>query len=63
MLHFVSLGVGVCVANGCVEPEPGTLSRPIEDLARVTYSAVFRTADRDDPGLLRLLEALRAGAP
>jgi DNA-binding transcriptional LysR family regulator len=63
MLHFVALGLGICVANGCVEPEMGTVSRRIEDLAPVTYSGVFRSADRGDPDLDRLLDALRGAAP
>ncbi|HTW97898.1 MAG TPA: RNA 2'-phosphotransferase, partial [Acidimicrobiales bacterium] len=46
LLHVVALGVGVGVANGCVEPEPGTVTRPIEDLPSVTYSAVVRSSER-----------------
>jgi DNA-binding transcriptional LysR family regulator len=63
MLHFVSLGVGICVVNGCVEPGPGMVVRPVEDLPSVTYSALFRTAEQHEPRVSRLLEALRASAP
>lgn len=63
MLDFVSLGVGICVVNGCVEPNDGTVCRPVDDLPTVSYSAVFRTAARQDPAVRRLLEALQAGAP
>ncbi len=63
MLDFVSLGVGICVVNGCVEPNEGTVSRPVEDLPMVSYSAVFRTPTRHDPAVRRLLEALQASAP
>jgi DNA-binding transcriptional LysR family regulator len=63
MLHFVSLGVGICVVNGCVEPEAGMVVRPVDDLEPVTYSALFRLANQHQPNVLRLLEALRASAP
>lgn len=63
MLHFVGLGVGVCVVNGCVEPGVDMVARPIEDLPPVTYSALFRSAERQVPGVSRLLETLQASVP
>jgi DNA-binding transcriptional LysR family regulator len=63
MLHFVAIGAGVCVANGCVQAVPGVVARPVEDLPPITYSTLSRPADRRTPPLVRLLGALRAGTP
>jgi DNA-binding transcriptional LysR family regulator len=63
MLDFVASEVGICVVNGCVLPSEGSVTRPIEDLPAVCYSALFRTPARHDPAVQRLLEALQAGAP
>jgi len=52
--------------NGCVEPPPGTVARPIRDLRRVTYSALFLKGEEASPGVRRLLETVQAnvlGAP
>jgi hypothetical protein len=62
MLHFVALGVGLAVVNGCVSPGPGLVARPIEDLPPVTYSAVYRPAG-GDPRVASLVDLLRASAP
>jgi LysR family transcriptional regulator, low CO2-responsive transcriptional regulator len=42
MLHFVSLGIGVAVVNGCLTPHDDLVTGPIDDLPLVTYSAILR---------------------
>lgn len=63
MLHFVGLGVGICVVNGCVEPPTGTVARPVEDLPPVTYSVLFRPDGEQDADVTRLLETLQSSLP
>lgn len=63
MLHFVGLGVGICVVNGCVEPTTGMVARPVDDLPPVTYSALFRPGGGRDADVTRLLETLQASVP
>jgi DNA-binding transcriptional LysR family regulator len=63
MQRFVALGLGVAVVNGCVEPAPGVVHRPIVDLPEVTYTALHRRGARDRADVTALLAALHAGAP
>jgi DNA-binding transcriptional LysR family regulator len=63
MLHFVGLGVGICIVNGCVEPTNGMVARPVDDLPPVTYSAIFRPGGEHDADVTRLLETLRSSVP
>jgi LysR family transcriptional regulator, low CO2-responsive transcriptional regulator len=63
MLHFVSLGVGLAVVNGCVVPGADLVARPIDDLPTVTYSAVFRRGSRRDPRVSAMLDVIRTSAP
>ena len=58
-LHFVTLGVGLSIVNGCVRPPVGFTSRPITDLPRVPYYAVHLPARTDDARLADLLAAVR----
>lgn len=58
-LHFVTLGVGLSIVNGCVRPPAGFTSRPITDLPRVPYYAVHLPSRTDDPRLADLLAAVR----
>ncbi|MFI7679750.1 LysR substrate-binding domain-containing protein [Actinophytocola sp. NPDC049390] len=58
-LHFVTLGVGLSVVNGCVRPPAGFTSRPITDLPRVPYHAVHLPTRTDDARLADLLAAVR----
>ena len=58
-LHFVALGVGLSIVNGCVRPPAGFTSRPITDLPRVPYYAVHLPSRTDDPRLADLLAAVR----
>ncbi|QFG25636.1 LysR family transcriptional regulator [Actinomadura sp. WMMB 499] len=60
MLHFVSLGVGLAVVNGCVTPSPGLVTREIIDLPTVPYHALHLPSRADDPLVTDLLSAVRA---
>ncbi|WP_026405559.1 LysR family transcriptional regulator [Actinomadura rifamycini] len=61
MLHFVALGVGLAVVNGCVAPSPGLVAREIIDLPAVAYHALHLPSRADDPLVTDLLSAIRAG--
>lgn len=63
MLHFVSLGVGLAIVNGCIVPGADLVARPIDDLPTVTYSAVFRRGSRRDPRVGAMLDVIRTSAP
>ena len=58
-LHFVTLGVGLSIVNGCVKPPPGFTSREITDLPRVPYYAVHLPNRVADARLAELLTAIR----
>jgi DNA-binding transcriptional LysR family regulator len=57
--HFVALGVGVAVVNGCVRPADALTARPITDLPPVPYYAVYRPDTLDDPRVAQLLTRMR----
>ncbi|MEV5825334.1 LysR family transcriptional regulator [Spirillospora sp. NPDC052242] len=59
MLHFVSLGVGLAVVNGCVAPSAGLVTREIIDLPPVRYHALHLPSRADDPLVTDLLSAIR----
>ena len=63
MLRFVALGVGLAVVNGCVTAPEGVVTRPIDDLPDVRYSAIFSAGAADRPEVAAVLDALRASAP
>jgi DNA-binding transcriptional LysR family regulator len=42
LVHFVSLGLGAAVVNGCVGLPAGMVALPISDLPKVRYWAVWR---------------------
>ena len=50
MTHFVALGLGAAVVNGCVRPSEGVVAVPIQDLPEVRYWAVWRPERDDLPG-------------
>jgi len=62
-LHFATLGVGIGIVNGCVDPPPGAVARPVRDLPPVTYSALFLKGEQASPGVRRLLETVQANLP
>jgi DNA-binding transcriptional LysR family regulator len=57
-LHFVTLGVGLSIVNGCVHPPAGFTSREITDLPRIPYYAAHLPTHTDDR-LAELLTAVR----
>jgi hypothetical protein len=57
--HFVALGVGLAVVNGCVPPPAGLVARPVTDLPKVTYHAVHQPTALSDPRVAGLLDRLR----
>jgi DNA-binding transcriptional LysR family regulator len=59
MLHFVALGVGTAVVNGCVRLPDGLVGREITDLPRVPYQAVHLPGRADDRRVAELLTAIR----
>jgi DNA-binding transcriptional LysR family regulator len=61
--HFVALGVGLAVVNGCVPAPPGLVARPVVDLPAVTYHVVHQPGALADPRVAGLVERLRPGAP
>lgn len=63
MLHFVSIGVGACVVNGCVRIQQGMVARPIVDLPAVTYSALTKRKGERVLAADELLGALKASVP
>jgi LysR family transcriptional regulator, low CO2-responsive transcriptional regulator len=63
MQHFVSLGVGLAIVNGCVAPREGLVHRPLVDLPNVTYAAVAASDAASDPRLDSVLDVLEASTP
>jgi DNA-binding transcriptional LysR family regulator len=57
MLHFVQLGIGAAVVNGCVRTELASV--PITDLPAVPYYAIHRRGALADPRVARMLEQIR----
>lgn len=60
LVHFVSLGLGVTVVNGCVRPPAGLVAVPVTDLPRVHYWAAWRPQRGDLAA--ELVGRLRPGA-
>jgi LysR family transcriptional regulator, low CO2-responsive transcriptional regulator len=58
-LHFVSLGVGLAVVNGCVRPTPGLVSREIAGFPAVPYYAAHLPDRAEDPRIGSILAAVR----
>lgn len=58
-LHFVTLGVGLSIVNGCVRPPAGFTSREIIDLPRVQYYTVHHPTRTTDDRLASLLTTIR----
>jgi len=58
--HFVALGVGLAIVNGCVPAPSGLVARPVTDLPPVTYHLVHQPAALTDPRVAGLLHRIRA---
>jgi DNA-binding transcriptional LysR family regulator len=56
--HFVTLGVGLAIVNGCVPPPAGLVALPVADLPPVTYHVVYQASALSDPRVVSLLELL-----
>jgi LysR family transcriptional regulator, low CO2-responsive transcriptional regulator len=57
MLHFVQLGVGAAVVNGCVRTELASV--PIVDLPAVPYYAIHRRGALADPRIAKMLDQVQ----
>lgn len=57
-LHFVSLGLGCAVVNGCCRLPDGVVSRPLPGLPKVRYSLLYRTGALHAPQQEALRELL-----
>lgn len=60
-LHFVTLGVGLAVVNGCVRVPAELTTREITDLPPVPYYATYVPGRASDPRVAALLTGLRSG--
>ena len=58
-LHFVTLGVGLAVVNGCVRLPHGLAGREIVGLPAAAYYAVHLPGRETDPRVAGLLDAIR----
>jgi DNA-binding transcriptional LysR family regulator len=56
--HFVALGVGLAVVNGCVPAPAGVVSRPVRDLPDITYHVVHQPGAPTDPRVAALLHRI-----
>jgi LysR family transcriptional regulator, low CO2-responsive transcriptional regulator len=57
-IHFVALGLGLAVVNGCCRLPPGLVGRVVPGLPRVRYQALHRPDAEGHDGLAALLLAL-----
>lgn len=58
MMHFVALGVGLAIVNGCVRTPPELTSRPLVDQPETSYYAVHVREHDRDPRIDDLLDAI-----
>ncbi len=58
MLHFVGLGIGLAIVNGCCRLPPGLVARPLEELPGVRYQVLRRTGGRLHAGAAELRRLL-----
>ncbi|XVU21028.1 LysR family transcriptional regulator [Actinoplanes sp. CA-054009] len=56
--HFVALGAGLAIVNGCVPVPRGLSGIPVRDLPPVTYHVVHQPSAVADPRVVSLLAAL-----
>ncbi|GAA0504601.1 LysR family transcriptional regulator [Paractinoplanes deccanensis] len=56
--HFVALGVGLAIVNGCVPPPAGSAAIPVADLPPVTYHVVHQPSALTDARVAGLLDLL-----
>lgn len=58
ILHFVGLGLGAAVVNGCCRIPRGLVGIPITDLPRVRYQLLTAVGGREDPRVAALHDTL-----
>ncbi|WP_018655066.1 LysR family transcriptional regulator [Actinomadura flavalba] len=63
ILHFVALGVGLAVVNGCASPPPGVTTRPLTDLPPVPYHAFHLPTRTNTPATTTLLTTITTHLP
>ncbi|MFF5081733.1 LysR family transcriptional regulator [Actinoplanes sp. NPDC000266] len=56
--HFVALGAGLAIVNGCVPVPRGLAGVPVKDLPPVTYHVVHQPSAVTDPRVVSLLALL-----
>jgi DNA-binding transcriptional LysR family regulator len=55
MMHFVKLGLGVSIVNGCCRVLPGLVARPIDELPKISYQ-LLRKSGRPLPEAAKELQ-------
>jgi DNA-binding transcriptional LysR family regulator len=60
MVHFVELGLGLAIVNGCTRIPATLVGRPIPELVPVEYRLVRGRGSEDHPGAAELLRQLRS---
>ncbi len=58
MLHFVGLGIGLAIVNGCCRLPPGLIAKPLEALPRVRYQVLRRAGSQPHAGVAELRRRL-----
>ncbi len=58
MLHFVGLGIGLAIVNGCCRLPPGLVARPLDELPRVRYQVLQRAGSQPHEGVAELKRRL-----
>lgn len=61
-IHFVSLGLGLAVVNGCCRLPAGLVGRVVQGLPRARYQVLHRADAEGHDGLAELLRALHEHA-
>ncbi len=58
ILHFVGLGIGLAIVNGCCRLPPGLVAKPLEALPRVRYQVLRRAGSQLHAGVAELRRRL-----
>ncbi len=60
MVHFVELGLGLAIVNGCTRIPATLVGRPVPELAPVEYRVIRRRGSADHRGAAELLHEMRS---
>lgn len=60
MLHFVKLGIGLAVVNGCCKIPNGLIAKPLKQLPRIRYQILYREEGLQHSGAQELRKFLLA---